>query len=182
MTTTASDPPPYRHGATARRVLVSVVPVICPPQAHALADDIVDHMALTMGALPPLFRRGLVAGLITYDLGALLFPAARGRRAHQLAADVAERYYASWEHGPTPLHVQFARGINQLMSLSCYEQPAIYEALGYKPAGWIEQVKRTRLEVYREEIRRQDVALIAPDPLRPGVDVRALRAATRERA
>jgi hypothetical protein len=179
---TDTDPPPYQHGALTRAILISLVPVICPPQARGLEDAIVDHLALMMGALPPLFRKGLIAGITTYDLGAVLYPPARGRRAHRLTPDLADRYFTSWEHGPTPIHVQLARALKQLMSLSCYEQPAIYEALGYRPAGWIEQVKRTRLEVYREEIRRQADAILAPDPLRPGVDVRAMKAARQERA
>ena len=33
-----------------KRVLRSLVPVICPPEAAPLADAIVDHMALTLGA------------------------------------------------------------------------------------------------------------------------------------
>jgi hypothetical protein len=158
----------YDHSPTGRAVLRSLVPVICPPEAHALADAIVDHMALTMGASPPLLRRALGAGLVTYDLGALPF---HRRRAHRLSPAAAERYYASWEHGPTPLHVQFARGINQLMSLSCYEQPAMLERVGYRPGPWIEQVRHKRLTVFREDVRRQDAQILAPDPLRPDLFV-----------
>lgn len=153
---------------TSHAVLCSLVPVICPPEAHALADAIVDHMALTIGASPPLLRRALAAGLLTYDLGAL--PLYR-RRAQRLTGDAAERYFSSWEHGITPLHVQFARAVNQLMSLSCYEQPAILERLGYRPGPWIEEVTRKRLTVYRDDVRRQEAQVLAPDPLRPGVHV-----------
>lgn len=154
----------YAHGKTARAVLHSLVPVICPPEAAHLADAIVDHMALTIGALPPLAAKGLAAGLITYDLGALV---RYGRRAHKLGPVQAEAYYASWEHGITPVHVQFAKGINQLMSLSCYEQPEMMEACGYRPAGWIEQVTKKRLSVFADDVRKQDAQILAPDPLRP---------------
>lgn len=158
-----------RHGPTTRAVLVSLVPVICPPEAHALADAIVDHMALTLAAMPSLVRRGLTAGLATYDLGAL--PRYR-RRARALAADDAERYYASWERGPTPMHTQLAHALNQLMSLSCYEQPAMMERLGYRPAPWIADVAQRRLAVYADDAQRQAAQIIAPDPLRPGVRIR----------
>jgi hypothetical protein len=158
----------YQHSPTGRAVLRSLVPVICPPEAQALADAIVDHMALTIGASPPLLRKFLGAGLVTYDLGAIPFHL---RRAHKLAPERAEKYYASWEHGPTPLHVQFAHGINQLMSLSCYEQPAILERLGYLPAAWIDEVRHKRLTVFRDDVRRQEAQILAPDPLRPGVNV-----------
>jgi hypothetical protein len=164
----------YQHSRTSRAVLRSLVPVICPPEAHALADGIVEHLALTLGASPPLLRKGLVAGLAAYDLGAVL----RYRtRARYLTGDRAERYYRSWEHGLTPLHVQFARGLNQLISLSCYEQPEMCERVGYRPAPWIAEVSRKRLTVFAAEIRRQDASTLAPDPLRPGVNVRAQRKA-----
>lgn len=155
-----------------RAVLRALVPVICPPEAHHLADAIVDHLGLTLAASPPAVRHGLAAGLATYDLGAL--PRYR-RRARALTGDAAERYFASWEHGPTPLHVQLARGINQLMSLSCYEQPEMCERLGYRPAPWIDEVSRRRLAVYRDDVARQAQQILAPDPLRPGVDLRGLR-------
>jgi hypothetical protein len=162
----------YAHSETSRAVLRSLVPVICPPEALALGEAIVDHMALTLGASPVLIQRGFAAGLATYDLGAV--PRHR-RRARSLAPESAERYFASWEHGPTPLHRQLAHAINQLMSLACYEQPAMMERVGYRPAPWIEEVTRRRLTVHRDDVRRQDLQVLAPDPLRPGVRVARLR-------
>ncbi|MCW5804293.1 MAG: hypothetical protein KIT31_18115 [Deltaproteobacteria bacterium] len=158
----------YRHSATGRRVLESLVTVVCPPEAHGLAAAIVDHMELTLAASPPMLGRAFATGLVAYDLGALPL---HGRRAHKLSAERRERYFASWEHGPTPLHTQFAHAINQLMSLSCYEMPAMTERLGYHPAPWIDEVTRRRLTVYRDDVRRQEAQILAPDPLRPGVYV-----------
>ncbi len=163
----------YKHSRTARAVLRSLVPVICPPEAHGLAEPILDHLALTLGASPPLVRRALAAGLVTYDLGAV--PRYR-KRARYLSPEQAERYYASWEHGLTPLHVQLARALNQLLSLSCYEQPEICERVGYRPGPWIAEVTRKRLTVFAADIRRQEAATLAPDPLRPGVTVRTRKA------
>lgn len=158
----------YAFNRTSRSVLRSLVPVICPPQYVHLADAIVDHLALTLGAQPMLIRRALDAGLFTYDLGALPF---HRRRAHKLTGDAAERYFQSWEHGPTPLHFQLSRLLNQLMSLSCYEQPEAMRDVGYDVAPWIEEVKQKRLSVFRDDIRKQDLQLLAPDPLRPGVRI-----------
>ena len=159
-----SEPAPYDHTAIGRKVLVSLVPVICPPQYAHLADDIVDHLALTLGASPPLLRKGFDAGLLTYDLGALPF---HRRRAHKLTGERAERYYASWEHGPTPLHKQFAKALNQLVSLSCYEQPEVMDAIGYRVEPWIREVTAKRLTVYKDDIAKQAAQILAPDPLRP---------------
>ncbi len=154
----------YRHSPTTAAVLRSLVPVICPPEAHALADAIVAHVALTLGASPPLVRAGFAAGLAAYDLGAL--PRHRCRARH-LPPEAAERYFASWEHGPTPFHVQLARAINQLVSLSCYEQPEMMERVGYHPGPWIEEVRHKRLTVWNADVRRQEAQVLAPDPLRP---------------
>jgi hypothetical protein len=162
----------YRHSSTGRAVLRSLVPVICPPEAIPLGDAIVEHMALTLAASPAMLSRGFAAGLLAYDLGAL---PRHARRARSLRGDPAERYEA-WAHGPTPLHRQLARGINQLMSLSCYEQPQMMERLGYRPGPWIAEVTRRRLTVYHDDARRQDAQILAPDPLRPGVRVKPERA------
>jgi hypothetical protein len=144
--------------ANSKRVLRSLVPVICPPEAAPLADDIVEHMALTLGASPPLLQKGFDAGLLAYDLGAI---ARFGRRAQSLSADKAERYYQIWEHS------QLGKAINQLMSLACYEQPAMLAATGFDPEPWIKEVTKKRLTVYADDVKKQDAQILAPDPLRP---------------
>jgi hypothetical protein len=164
----AADEPAYQHTPTSRAVLLSLVPVICPVEAHGLAEAIVDHMALTLGAAPALLRKGFGAGLATYDLGAIPRYA---RRARHLTGDKAEKYFASWAHGFTPLHRQLAAALNQLMSLSCYEQPAMTERVGYRVAPWIEEVTKKRLAVFKDDVRKQEEQILAPDPLRPGVFV-----------
>ncbi|HEY1555192.1 MAG TPA: hypothetical protein VGF94_10210 [Kofleriaceae bacterium] len=145
-------------------MLRSLVPVICPAQAQPLADAIVDHVELTIAATAPLVRRGFAAGLVAYDLGAL---PRYFRRAHALTGARAERYFQSWEHGPTRLHAELARAMNQLVSLACYEQPAMMEAVGYRVGPWIEEVRAKRLRVFADDIAKQDRQILAPDPLRP---------------
>jgi hypothetical protein len=150
--------------AASKRVLRALVSVICPPEAEAIADDIVEHMCLTLAASGPILQQGFAAGLLAYDVGAL--PRHR-KRAHKLTGEAAEHYYESWEHGLTPMHVQFAKGLNQLMSMSCYEQPLMMERCGYRPGPWIEEVTKKRLTVYADDIKKQDTQILAPDPLRP---------------
>ena len=154
----------YSHSPTTRAVLRSLVPVICPPEAAPLADAIVEHMALTIGASPAILQKLIGTGMTAYDVGALprFF-----RRAQKLDAVRAETYFQSWEHGVTPLHVQFARAMNQLMSLSCYEQPEMMERVGFRPAPWIEQVRHKRLTVFKDDVAKQEAQVLAPDPLRP---------------
>ena len=159
----------YRHSHTARLVLRSLVPVICPPEAIPLGDAIVEHMALTLGAFPATIRLGFTAGLAGYDLGAL--PRYR-RRARSLRGDRAEHYYASWAASSIGLQVQVTRVIKQLMSLSCYEQPQMMERVGYRPGPWIAEATRRRLTLHRDDVERQAQQVLAPDPLRPGVRVK----------
>ena len=147
-----------------KRVLRALVPVICPPEALPFADAIVDHVALQIEASGVLLQRAFAAGLAGYDVGAV---PRHFKRAHRLTGDAAETYYASWEHGITPMQVQFARALNQLISMSCYEQPAMMEACGYRPQPWIEEVSKKRLSVFADDIKKQDAQIIAPDPLRP---------------
>ncbi len=160
----------YQHAPATRRILESLVPVICPPEAMTLGlgADIVDHVGLTMGALPPRVRTGMILGLRTYDLGALAFLPGRGTLAHRLKPALAERYYDSWLHGPTPIHRQLAMAVGQLLKLAHYEQPAAQARLGYTPTAWIEKVTRRRLEVYAGDIQKHARSLIEPDPL-PGI-------------
>ncbi|MBP6633041.1 MAG: hypothetical protein KA297_26715 [Kofleriaceae bacterium] len=160
----------YRLPGLVRPVVRALAEVVCPPRAAELGllDDVTRHVAAQIGAIPPLMRRGLEAGLVTYDQGARLYPPARGRAAHRLPADVHARYFATWQHGPTPIHRQLARAIKQLIAMSCYEQPAMLADLGYTPAAWIDQVTRRRLAVYQPAITRAAADVLAPDPLRPG--------------
>jgi len=168
----------FPHPAHVRRTLRALVPVICPPEAAELGveDDVVAHVGSTMAAIPPLLLRGLYTGLGVFDLGARIYPAARGRRAHQLTGEVAEAYFHSWLHGPTVLHRQLATRVMQMMVLGYYEQPAVLARLGYTPGAWIDDGTRRRLKVYGDDIARAATRITAPDPLRPGAGIKKERA------
>lgn len=160
----------FAHPAHVRRTLRALVPVICPPEVAELGieDDVVEHVGGTMQTVPPLLLRGLYLGLGVYDLGARIFPAARGKRAHQLTGEVADAYFSSWLHGPTLIHRQLATRVMQMMALSYYEQPAVMARLGYTPGAWIDEVTRRRLKVYGDDVARAASRVTMPDPLRPG--------------
>ncbi|HVK76442.1 MAG TPA: hypothetical protein VM734_24120 [Kofleriaceae bacterium] len=161
----------YKHPPLVRRVLTSLVPVVCPPEAVALGltEAIVDHVELTMGALPATFRQGLALGLATYDNSARLWPPALGRRASALPLELADRWFLRWEEGFTPIERELAKAVGQLLKLGCYEQPAMQARLGYTPSAWIDEVKQRRLKVYSDDVRKAEAAITAPDPLRPPV-------------
>ena len=147
-----------RFSKLQRAVAKSLVPVICPPEAEPLADAIVDHLELTLGASPFLVGRAFAAGLVAYDLAAVprFF-----QRAHRLRGERAEKYFAMWEHG------QFGRAVNQLISFGCYEQPEMMDAIGYRVGPWMEEVTKKRLAVFAGDVRAQQTQILAPDPLRP---------------
>jgi hypothetical protein len=151
---------------TARAVLRSLVPAVCPPEAGALAGAIAEHVLLGIDSMPSALRHGFYAGLVTYDLGAL--PRHR-RRARALTGAAAEAYFAGWERSRVPLFAELAHTLNRVLSLSCYEQPEMAAAIGFHPAAWIERSRTRRLAVYSDDIRKQAEQILAPDPLRPSV-------------
>ena len=161
----------YRHAPRIRRVLRSLVPVICPPDAVELRleDAIVDHIELSLRSMPPLVRSGLVAGLTAYDLGARAYPKNRGKPAHRLEGERAAAYFRAWRRSPIIFQRELAKGVKGLMCMSCYEMPEMQERIGYRPAGWIAEVTRKRLAVYSDDARRHAESIVAPDPL-PGLE------------
>lgn len=156
----------YRHTKTTRLVLRSLVPVVCPAEAIPYGDAIVAHMALTFGTIPAILQRALGVGFAAYDVGSL---PRYFKRARSLSPDQAEAYYQTWEHGFTPVHVQFAQMINQLMSMAAYEQPEMQERIGYRPAAWIKEVTHKRLTVFADDVKRVAERILESDPLRPAI-------------
>lgn len=163
----------YQHTATVRRVLHHLIGVVCPPQAAELGivDDIANHMGEMMAALPGLMRQGMIAGIITYDFGAMVFGPSRGKRAHQLSVAAGTQYFETWLHGPTPIHKQLGKAFMQLLNLGYYEHPRVQAELGYTPAAWIDQVTKRRLTKFKDVIAKREVDIIAADPLRPGINL-----------
>ena len=157
----------YNHPGPIRAVLVSLVPVVCPPQAIelGLTGDIVDHVELSMRASPAGVRAALLAGISGYEVAAMAYPAHRGARASQLSPEQARSYFESWMHSKLMPQHEFAKGIKSLICLSCYEQPAMMQAIGYTPQEWIDKSVKYRLATYSDAITRRAAEIIEPDPL-----------------
>jgi hypothetical protein len=170
----------YAHSPRVRRLLRSLVPIVCPPEAERLGvvDAVVDHVALSMRAFPAPLRRALLLGLTTYDVSAAGWPRARGRTASKLPRQRAAEWYALWWHSRLMPQRELAKAVKALMAIAYYEQPRVQADLGYAPQAWIDKVKRRRLDVYGEAIGKHERALIEPDPLPSSLAAR--RAATRE--
>lgn len=170
----------YSHSPRVRRLLRSLVPIVCPPEVERLGvvDAVVDHVALSMRAFPAPLRKALLLGLTTYDLSAAAWPRARGRTASKLPRHRAGDWYAIWWNSPLAPQRELAKAVKALMAIATYEQPKVQAELGYAPQAWIDKVKGRRLEVYGEAIRKHERALIEPDPLPSSLAAR--RAATRE--
>jgi len=170
----------YSHSPRVRRLLRSLVPIVCPPEVEQLGvvDAVVDHVALSMRAFPVPLRRALLLGLRTYDLSAAAWPRARGRTAGMLPRHRAAAWYALWWRSPLLPQRELAKAVKALMAIAYYEQPKVQAQLGYAPQAWIDKVKGRRLEVYGDAIRKHERSLIEPDPLPSSLAAR--RAATRE--
>ena len=157
----------YQHPRDVHRLLRSLAKVVCPPGVEELGvlDTIVEHANLTMGAQVPAIRAAFIAGMRTYDLGAL---ARFGRPAHKLNSDKAERYFLLWWHSSFPLFKAFAKAVKGMLCLGYYEMPAVHAAMGYTPQAWIDKMKHRRFALYSEDIERHEQALRTPDPLPHG--------------
>jgi hypothetical protein len=157
----------YALSGRLRRLLRSLVPVVCPPDVErlGLVDEVVDHCELTMRAFPAPVRSAFLLGLATYNVAALGWLPGRGRPASRLTGQSARAYFATWWESPIPLNRELAVVVKAIMALAYYEMPAVKAELGYQPDAWIEKVKTRRLAVYRGEITRHQQSLIAPDPL-----------------
>lgn len=160
----------YSHPEPVRQLLQSLARVICPQRAQELdlIDDIVDHVELSMRASPAGVRAALLAGISGYEVAAMAFPAHLGTRASRLDDEQARAYFDSWWHSKLAPQHEFAKGIKGLIALSCYEQPAMMEEIGYTPQDWIDKSVRYRLKTYETAIAEHQSALIQPDPL-PGI-------------
>ncbi|MCP4445268.1 MAG: hypothetical protein GY811_07990 [Myxococcales bacterium] len=157
----------YKHPNSVRKLLQSMARVVCPAKAQELdlIDDIVDHVELSMCASPAGIRVALLAGFSGYELASMVFPAHLGVRASKLDAEKARSYFDSWFHSKLAPQHEFAKGVKGLISLACYEQPAMMADIGYTPQKWIDKSTRYRLQTYADEIVEREAEILAPDPL-----------------
>jgi hypothetical protein len=170
----------YRHSRRVRRVIASLVPVVCPEGAVrlGLTDWLVDHSELSVGSFPLAFRRALAAGLTTYDLTAAAWRPARGRFASRLDPDRAAAWFHLWWRSRLPPQRELVKAVKSILCMAYYEAPAVQAELGYTAQAWVDRVKQRRLAVYSEEIAHHEESLLAPDPLPSSLAAR--RAAARE--
>lgn len=162
-----------------RRILTPIVRVVCPGGVtrYSLVDHVIDHMELSLRALPTALRRGLELGLVAYDVGAVAW---RGRPSTRLSPAQAERWFAIWWKSPLMPQRELAKAIKILALMAYYEMPPVKAELGYTPEAWIEKVKVRRLQVYAADIRAHEASLVEPDPLPSSLAAR--RAAMKESA
>ncbi|MBK7973672.1 MAG: GMC family oxidoreductase [Deltaproteobacteria bacterium] len=163
--TTLSD---YRHSRSTRALLRKIVPIVLPPEVveRDRMDATIDHMELSMRALPTPVRLGLRAGLLAFEWMSVLWPGNGGWNASQLDPKRLERYYQSWWKSHFALFTEFAKGVRQLAALSYWELDDVKAEVGYTPDPWIELVKKRRMELHGDEVRRHEATHTQPEPLR----------------
>ena len=145
-----------------RRAARRFAELICPPEVRAgrRVERVLGEFGLMLGSLSPAARKGLVAGLLTLDQGARLYPPSRGRRLARLDDQVAEAYLRALlaRRGPTAELVQRLRGV---IVMCYYELPEVQREIGYDPLPYIAAVSRRRMESYGAEIRAGEAAVTA---------------------
>lgn len=134
----------------ANRVLVRFTEIVCPPGAQA--ERVLAEFELLLAALRPAARRALLAAFTTFDQGARLYPAARGRRFARLDDRVADAYLRK-VLGRRDGIGALAERLKGLIVMCYYELPEAKAEIGYDPDPYIAMVSRRRLERYGEQIR-----------------------------
>jgi hypothetical protein len=156
----------FRLSRRQRTLVRALIPVVCPPdwEKFGVVDAVVNEVELGLRAMPRAVRLALASGMLAYDVGAAVFPRHPGRPARKLAGHAAAAYLRFWAHG-TALQRNFVKGIKGLIAMAYYEQPAVLEAIGYRPQQWIDEVKTRRLAVYADDISKHEGSLFEPDPI-----------------
>ena len=147
--------------------MIRFAELVCPPEGRARIRDVLAEFELLVGALPPGSRRALAAAFLAFDRGARLYPRSRGRRFTGLGDGAADAYLAALLARPGPAG-NAARKLKSLVAMCYYELAEVKEELGYRPAPYIAEVSRRRLDSYGAEIRAGEALGLAPDPPRAG--------------
>jgi hypothetical protein len=161
--------PAWRLRSPARRIVVRVAEVVCPPEIRAenLVADLLAEFELLLGALPAGLRWLIPGWLVAFDQGARLYPRARGRRFVHLPDAEADAYLrAVLARRRSGLATSLQR-IKGLIIMCYYELPEVKEQLGYRPDAYIVDVSQRRLSTYGADIRAGEAASLGPDPAEP---------------
>jgi hypothetical protein len=152
-----------------RPVLAALARIVCTDEIErqGLTDAVIDGLELHLRTMPALFRTGLMAGLASFEAGAVAWPSRPGRRFSKMAAADQAAYFASWWASPLFPIRQFAKGIKGLLAMTYWEEPSVKAHLAYHPERWIAEVAARRLASYAADIREHDRVVVAPDPLLP---------------
>ncbi len=162
MSTTRVLPRPVR------RIIARLAIVVCPPELRTrrLLGPLLTEFSLYLGAMPAHLRIGIFGAFVLLDQRARFYPPARGRRFVDLDLAVADAYFHRLAHGSSARDRAIAQLLKGLITFCYYELPEAQAGVGYRPAPFIVEVARRRLDTYGEDIRRREAALFAPD--RPG--------------
>lgn len=165
--------PARRLRAPARRIVVRLADVACPPEGRQqdLTSALLAEFEALVDVLPAWLWWSVRCGLAVLNQGARLYPPARGRRFVALSGAPAEAYFRvmlTTRRGGLGPALQRIKG---LVIFCYYELPQVKEQLGYRPDPYIAAVSRRRLQAYGAEIRAGEMAVLAagPDPADAGM-------------
>ncbi len=157
----------YKHSLLARKILVAMAPIVCPPEIedqdliHASVDALEAFMSSCTGQV----QSATAVGLYAFEFSSCLHPAHNGRTFSQLPHDKAQAWFELWWHSPLVPMREFAKKTKGLLAMAYYELPEIAEQLDYHPEKWIRLVARRRLDLYGDEIRAKEAENTEADPL-----------------
>ena len=159
----------FRLPRALRRTLAAMARVALTEEVErlGLTEAVVDHVELSLRSIPFHLRTGIVAGLSSFEVGAVAFPSSFGRSFSRLPQAKQEAYFRSWWSSPLFLMRQFVKSVKGLIAMGFYEQRAVLDQLEYHPEQWIAEVAARRLRDYAGDIAAQDKMVLERDPLVP---------------
>jgi len=146
------SPPVVRYGGRARAILTQLVRASCPSDVDelGLTEELVTYVEESMAYAPRILARALELGLLAVDAASVVDGG--GTPLSRMPIEKAREYVEHSGHGPNVARTAVVPQIRLLARLGYFEHPVVHRRMGYDPAGWMEKVKRERLERHADDL------------------------------
>lgn len=135
----------WNLGRTSRAIIASLAKTVLPTEGRdrATIDYVVRFVDDFVPFMPALMRVGFPWGLLLLQWGTFVTMVA-AKPFTLVSARVRESYLHRWAKSPFALFRALAQGVRGLILSAYYEQPKVYEALGYDPKAYLEECRARR--------------------------------------
>lgn len=142
----------WNLGRTSRAIIASLASTVLPREGRdrATINYVVRFVDDFVPFMPALMRLGFPLGLLLLQWGTFVTMVA-AKPFTLVSERVRERYLHRWAESPFALFRALAQGVRGLILSAYYEQPKVYEALGYDPKAYLEECRTRRAALVAAE-------------------------------